>query len=244
MLLNNLMIKPVFITLMFACCASPVLAENYPLRLGLGILEQSGVFIQADKTTSVVPVLRYESPELSIKGPRVDWKLLREGPWLLGLGLNIDASYLDRNDSSALAQWPDLSARLNAHAFTRLHLSDSSSIRLAYSHDISGESDAATAEIHVERIFPVMGLLITPCAGVRWGDEQTFEYLFETDHPTVSTDFFEPFVGIDLILPITTRLTLMSAINWYRMDTKVSDLQVVAEDTRYSLLLSLVYQVN
>ncbi len=226
-------------------CTGVVNAGEQPLRLGLGYMHSSSVFNNADSVGAVVPVARYESENVSVRGTIIDLNILSEPSWSAGIGFNLDSAYQDRNESKDFDSWSEIALRVNAHVFASANFTPETIGRIAYSYDVSGESKGYTATADLRREFRLpIGAKLIPTVGLKWFDQDTFEYLFTNDDEIEGDSALNPYLSLSFIMPVSERFAVMSNFTWYQLDSKINKLDVIDSDSRYTALFSVLYRIN
>jgi len=181
-------------------------AHSAELRLGIGSLQQSSVYIQADSITRIMPIIIYESDAVSVRGPLLDWRLWKNKNTQFGIGLGLDSSFLDHNETHELEDWDDISMRYSVHLFTAKDLSKNTSVRVSLAREFSGKTNANSAEIKFEHSINLSLFRLFLNAGSSWNDEHYYQYLFTDNDDSNVFSTLNHFVGVAAVLPITTNI--------------------------------------
>jgi len=146
--------------------------------VGLGVSVKRQAYTGIGNSTTVIPVLSYETRWVRFAGPVLDLKLPTSGQ--LALGLRVRYAFEDgyeQGDAPVLAGMAERKAGLWLGA-TALWRSDIADLSAEWLADASGQSDGRRLRLMAERSFRQGAFQLVPRLALHWHDRKSVDYYY------------------------------------------------------------------
>jgi MipA family protein len=176
--------------------ATVAAAQKRDNHIGISVLGQSPVVIDADTTVLPVPTFRYE--RFFLEGGMLGVDLLHAQGFKLSAGALIAADGFDPDDAPALAGLQERKARVYA-ALAASYTSAYGIVSARVGGDVSDESKGTRARLGYQYPLQFGSVTLLPGAGVDWLDKKDARYLYGVSaaEATAGRPAYDPGAGFN-----------------------------------------------
>jgi len=222
------------------------------LQIGGGVLVTGRPYKGIDSRVIGIPFIMYEGKDWSIKGPRFDYKLSRQGPFTVKGLLRLRTEGYDEDDSSALRGMDDREVTLDAglsFAYRRRW----GTVRFEALTDTLGKNKGQELALSFSK--PIYApcnfkkLFIAPFAGAEWRTTSLNDYYYGV-RPNEATANRPPykassdaniFIGMTCNYSLNKDTSIFAMIKNTWLGDEITDSPIVDKDYAISVVAGLVY---
>lgn len=222
--------------------------EGPTMYLGGGALISSKPYRGAEARIYPVPLFAYEGERFYLRGIVGGYRLFSSGGWSIGPIVQPRFDGYNAQDSSFLRGMDDRDWSVDAGVGISL-LTQVGLFGLSLVTDVLGRHDGQELELSYTAMFKLDEFQFIPSIGMRWKSENIVDYYFGVEPDEVrpdrmaydGDDAVNPFVRLAVRRKLTSRWSLLGAVQYEWLDDEITDSPLVQDSYDASIMAGLLY---